>query len=64
MNSKIELIEACKRILWLEKEMRDSYAFYKNILSDESMKSAIKEIENDEIRHMNLSEKILTILQK
>ena len=64
MNSKSEFIEACTRIQWLEREMRDSYAAYKNLVSDPALLNTLAEIEKDEIRHMNMSEKILTLLQQ
>ena len=64
MNSKTELVDACKRILWLEQEMRNSYASYRGLLKDEALLLAIKQIEDDEIRHINMSERILSILQK
>lgn len=62
MNFKEELIEACKRILWLEKEMKQNYSTYSNYLSDEDLLRTIKEIENDEVRHINMAQGILSIL--
>ena len=64
MNTKNELIDAVKRIEWLERQMRDSYAAYKGLVQDEALLRELKAIEADEIRHMNMSERILSILQK
>lgn len=64
MNSKEELIRACERILWLENQMRDNYAMYAKYVKDEDLLRAFKEIENDEIRHINMSQRILAILRK
>ena len=64
MNYKEELLAAGKRILYMEKQMRDDYAMYIGYLSDQDILDSIKEIEADEIRHINMAERILSILQK
>lgn len=64
MNTKEGLISACERILWLERAMKDSYSYYANNMHDEKAKEAIREIEADEARHVNMAEKILSILKK
>ena len=64
MNSKKGLIDACKRVLWVEKEMRDAYSIYRGMLSDPSLKAAVSGMEQDESRHVNLAEKIIAILQE
>ena len=64
MNSKEGLLKAGKRILYAEKQMRDDYARYISYLTDEGILSSIKAIEADEIRHINMAERIITILQK
>ncbi len=62
MNSKEELLTAAQRILYAEKQMRDDYARYISYLTDEDILNSIKKIEADEIRHINMAERILTIL--
>ncbi|UCG34909.1 MAG: hypothetical protein JSW17_05305 [Candidatus Omnitrophota bacterium] len=64
MNSREELIESFKRILWLEKEMKDNYSSYRNAMQDEILLSVISEIEADEARHINMAEGILSILKR
>lgn len=64
MNSREELIESFKRILWLEKQMKDNYSFYRNAIQDEIFLNIIGEIEADEARHINIAERILSILRK
>jgi len=64
MNSKEELIKSCERILWIEKEINRKYASYQNHLSDENLLKSLKEIEDDEARHINMAERILSILRK
>ena len=64
MSSKEELIESFKRILWLEKQMKDNYSSYEGIVEDEVILNILNEIETDEARHINMAERILSILQK
>ena len=64
MNSKEELLQACERILYLERQMLDIYSMYSNYLSDQNLLNSIKEIEADEARHINMAERILSILRK
>ena len=64
MSSREELIESFKRILWLEKQMKENYSFYESVVQDEVLLNVINEIETDEARHINMAERILTILQK
>tara|TARA_Y100000031_G_C7992622_1_gene279902 strand:- start:144 stop:341 length:198 start_codon:yes stop_codon:yes gene_type:complete len=62
MNTKQELTKMCERILWLEKEMKDSYANYENLLTDQGLLKILKEIEADEVRHINMAQRVLSIL--
>ena len=62
MNSKAEFIEAFKRILWLEKQMKGSYSQYKKIISDKPLLVAIKAIEDDEARHINMAEQLIALV--
>jgi len=64
MSSRKELIDSFKRIAWIERQMRDLYAGYKESLSDEALINRIGEIESDEARHMNMAQGILSILEK
>ena len=64
MSSKDKLLESCKRILWLEQEMRSSYASYKDLLTDAELKETVAKIEQDEARHINMAENILSLLRK
>jgi len=64
MSTKKELIDMCGRILWIEKQMKESYSIYSSMLKDDEMVSALKEIESDEVRHINMAERILSILSK
>ena len=64
MSSRVELIESFKRIAWLERKMKDDYATYRDLISDEEVLGALCEIENDEIRHINMATRILSILEK
>ena len=64
MNSREELIETYERILRLEKDMRDGYLNYITHLSDKELLKKINEIKDDEIRHINMAERIISILRK
>ena len=63
MFSKKELIPTFERIHWAENEMRTVYASF-NALADEKLREILKEIEADEIRHLNMVEGILSILKR
>jgi hypothetical protein len=62
MNTKQELTKICERILWLEKEMKDSYANYGNLVTDQGLVKTLKEIEADGARHINMAQRVLSIL--
>ncbi len=62
MNSKAEFVEAFKRILWLENQMKNSYSQYKKIISDKPLLTAIKAIEDDEARHINMAERLISLV--
>ena len=64
MSSKEELIESFKRILWLEKQMKENYSFYESVVEDEVLLNIMNEIETDEARHINMAERILSILKR
>lgn len=64
MNSKEKLLENFKRILWLENQMKEAYSYYGSCLDDKGLLRSIKEIEDDEIRHINMAERIVSILQR
>ncbi len=63
MSSNKELLELFKRVLWIEKQMKESYSIYKNMLSDKSLIDTLQTIESDEARHINMAERIVSILQ-
>ena len=46
----------------MEKEMKDSYANYENLLTDQGLLKILKEIEADEVRHINMAQRVLSIL--
>lgn len=62
MSSKKELAQSFERILWLEEQMKNNYASYKQYLSDEKILSILGQIEKDESRHINMAQRIITIL--
>lgn len=62
MSSRGELLEAFKRILWLEEQMRNDYAYYRKLLSDERIMDTLSKIEADETRHINMAKRIISIL--
>ena len=62
MSSKGKLIESFRRILWLEEQMKKDYAYYKQSLSDDKILDTLSHIEADEIRHINMAKRIMTIL--
>jgi VIT1/CCC1 family predicted Fe2+/Mn2+ transporter len=64
MNSREQLLDSFKRIAWLERKMRDDYAAYRALIAGEEINEALGEIENDEIRHMNMAQRVLSILEK
>jgi hypothetical protein len=64
MSTRVELIETFKRIAWLEERMKTDYASYRDSVSDEEMLKILSTIEDDEIRHMNMAQRTLTILEK
>ena len=63
MSSKEELVEVFNRILWAENEMYGNYQNYSS-LSNDYICQALKAIEDDEARHINMVEQILSILKK
>ena len=64
MSSRSGLIESFKRIAWLERTMKDDYAAYRDLVSDKEILDKLYEIENDESRHINMAQRILSILEK
>ncbi len=62
MNSKAQILEAAQRMLWAEKEMKALYSQYSQFLKDESILKIIKEIETDEAMHVNMAERVISIL--
>lgn len=64
MNTRKEALELFERMLWIEKEMKDSYSTYKNIVSDQVLRNTMGNIENDESRHINMVENLIAILRK
>lgn len=63
-HTKAELLNIANKGLWLEKEMRDIYTSYKGMLEDKELANAMQEIESDEIRHINMISRVVSILQK
>ena len=64
MSTRAELIDAFKRIAWLEERMKKDYASYRDSISDPEMLKILSAIEDDEIRHMNMAQRVLGILEK
>jgi len=64
MSSKQSLVEICQRMLWLDKEMERNYSDYKSFLSDPELIKIFELLQADEARHVNMEQRILTILQK
>lgn len=64
MSSKKELLDAFNRILWLEEQMKNDYAYYKQSLLDERILDTLSHIEADEVRHINMAKRILAILSE
>ncbi len=63
-HTKEELLNIAKKGLWLEEEMRDIYASYKGMIDDERLANTMQEIEADEMRHINMINRVISILQK
>lgn len=64
MSSRAELLDIAKRMLWLDKEMEKNYAQYSDYLSDTGILKIIRRIHDDEVRHVNIGEKIVSILSR
>jgi len=63
MSTKKELLEISEIILWLEKAMRKDYSRYARDIKDERALKTLKEIENDESRHINMALRMVSILK-
>lgn len=63
MRTRDDLINSWKRILWIENEMRDQYASCRELV-DDNMARLLAAMEDDEKRHINMAERILSILRK
>ena len=64
MSTRQDLIDRCNRMLWLDREMQRTYMGLAGLLSDKELLNAIKEMQADEARHVNMEERILSILSK
>ena len=63
-HTKEELLKIAEKGRWLEEQMREIYASYKGLLEDQNLTKAMEEIEADEARHINMIERVVSILQK
>jgi len=63
MSTKKELLETSEMILWLERAMCDDYSRYAQYIKDERILKALKEIEDDESRHINMAQRMVSILK-
>lgn len=64
MKERKDFINACERILWLEKEMMQGYQAYKKFFRDEKITGVFEGLAKDEARHINMAERILVILRQ
>lgn len=58
-----DLIRLFERRRWLEREMFDIYSTYTDFLKNERLLNAFKGLRDDEARHINMIEQILSILK-
>lgn len=62
-NNKVELNKIFSDLYLLEKQARDTYSDFLKTLKDEEEIKIVKKIKNDEIRHMEIVQKILSLIK-
>ena len=64
INTRNELIDMLKNIVALEIKAKEDYEEDMKLFNDEQILSTLKKIRDDEIRHIDMLEKLIKFLTK